>query len=377
LKVHEKDQLKCDFCGLEFGDKKQEYDQHLDKENGNCLKQPVECQFKTIGCNVSECMAEASNSCLTRGSMHEHLTNYLSFHLILLLNYNITRIIELKAKISECDQLIESIRQKESFEINMDHDDHDDEIGQTIEIKNAISEADELKLQMVKYEIDLFRNTLENLISDKSRLSRSEQDVRLENQTLNRSYAQLKQIVLDLHKNLALNQMSILALQERLTHLENFSYDGTLLWKIVNFSEHVKEAQSLGQARVNSPPFYSNRYGYKMRFQLFLTGSKALQFSMLFFLMRGEFDSLQAWPFQSHVSMTLMEQLVDSQAKHGITSILKQDLKSAAYKKPISDVNSGAELPSFGALDKILDKNAGYLKDNTLFLKAVVTQTKK
>jgi hypothetical protein len=58
-----------------------------------------------------------------------------------------------------------------------------------------------------------------------------------------------------LHKALALTQVSLLTLEERLINQEKLSYNGQLLWKITNVNERIQEAKSGRQTSFYSPPF--------------------------------------------------------------------------------------------------------------------------
>lgn len=82
------------------------------------------------------------------------------------------------------------------------------------------------------------------MLNDVTRLLKVIENSKLENRFLRESLKDVKQMAQDLHKTLAINQVSILALEERLINLEKISYDGTLLWRINNVSERIQEAKS-------------------------------------------------------------------------------------------------------------------------------------
>lgn len=108
---------------------------------------------------------------------------------------------------------------------------------------NSFDELDQ-KLQSSNSRIDMLQNYHQNLLNDMTRLQKVNENLKLENRILKEELKEVKQKAQDLHKTLAINQVSILALEERLINLEKISCDGTLLWRINNVSERIQEAKS-------------------------------------------------------------------------------------------------------------------------------------
>jgi len=48
-----KPKVKCQYCRLDFA-KESDLAAHVDITNGTCPKQPIDCIFKAIGCNINE-----------------------------------------------------------------------------------------------------------------------------------------------------------------------------------------------------------------------------------------------------------------------------------------------------------------------------------
>lgn len=65
---------KCQHCFLKFKNSK-EYEKHLNLESGNCLKQPIDCVFKSIGCHQNE---------LNRENISTHVFECHQYHLKLM-----------------------------------------------------------------------------------------------------------------------------------------------------------------------------------------------------------------------------------------------------------------------------------------------------
>ena len=93
----------------------------------------------------------------------------------------------------------------------------------------------------------------------------------------------------------------------RLDSLEQTSYDGTLVWRIPDFTRKKREAERGELQSVYSPVFYTARGGYRLRLRVYLHGDGAARgsyLSLFFVILRGEFDALLTWPFNSKVSHT-------------------------------------------------------------------------
>ena len=87
--------------------------------------------------------------------------------------------------------------------------------------------------------------------------------------------------------------------------METASFDGTLLWKIKDFSRRKRDADNGKTLSLYSQPFYTSRYGYKMCARVYLNGDgmgKGTHVSLFFVVMRGDYDALLPWPFSPKVS---------------------------------------------------------------------------
>ena len=57
--------------------------------------------------------------------------------------------------------------------------------------------------------------------------------------------------------------------------LEKTSYDGTMVWKITDYSRRKRDAESGKTLSFYSHPFYTSRHGYKMCARISLNGEGA------------------------------------------------------------------------------------------------------
>jgi hypothetical protein len=68
-----KPRVRCQFCEVDFA-KESDLASHLNITNGTCPKQPVECIFKAIGCNVSEFNCHATMSPVNTGDQQMEIS---------------------------------------------------------------------------------------------------------------------------------------------------------------------------------------------------------------------------------------------------------------------------------------------------------------
>ena len=158
----------------------------------------------------------------------------------------------------------------------------------------------------------------------------------------------------------------------RLSLIENCNYDGTMVWKIPQFSQRMADAQNGKYTSIFSLPFYTGRYGYKMCLRLYVLGDgigKNNYLSLFFVIMRGEFDNILPWPFSHKVTFRLINQA----GGRDITDIFQPDPMSSSFKKPKSDMNVASGCPRFVSHHDL--KNSGFIVDDTIFIKCVIDRT--
>ena len=88
---------------------------------------------------------------------------------------------------------------------------------------------------------------------------------------------------------------------------------------------------------------------------------------MLFlFLLKGDYDALQAWPFHQEITMMLLDQ---GNGDHMIYSF-NTDPQSLSFQRPQSDMNIASGSPQFMPLESL--NNRLYIKDDVMFIKVIV-----
>ena len=158
----------------------------------------------------------------------------------------------------------------------------------------------------------------------------------------------------------------------RLSSMENSNYDGTMVWKIPQFSQRREDARSGKYTSIFSLPFYSGRYGYKMCLRLYILGDgigKGTHMSLFFVVMKGEFDNILQWPFTHKVTFKLINQC----GGRDIVDIFQPDPMSTSFQKPKTDMNMASGCPRFVSSNELMQ--GGFIVDDTIFIKVKVDLT--
>lgn len=162
---------------------------------------------------------------------------------------------------------------------------------------------------------------------------------------------------------------------ERFKLLEGTSYNGKLIWKIVDYKIKKKEAIEGHTVSIFSQPFYTSHCGYRLCARAYLNGDgsgKGTHVSLYFVVMKGEFDSLLPWPFKQKVTLMLLDQ---SGKKSHIVETFKAVPNSNSFKRPEGEMNIASGFPRFVAHTVLENAKNVYIKDDTFFLKVVVDLT--
>ena len=155
----------------------------------------------------------------------------------------------------------------------------------------------------------------------------------------------------------------------RLSLMENRNFDGSMVWKIPQFSQHMVDARTGKYTSIFSSPFYSSRYGYKMCLRLYILGDgigKGTHMSLFFVVMKGEFDNILQWPFTHKVTFKLINQC----GSRDIMDIFQPDPLSSSFQKPKSDMNVASGCPRFVSMNELMQ--GGFIVDDTIFIKVKV-----
>ena len=181
--------------------------------------------------------------------------------------------------------------------------------------------------------------------------------------------AEVKMAVRKLEKTVRSPSADIEDRDFRLSLIENSNHDGSMIWKIPQFSQRKSDAQNGKYTSIFSLPYYSGRYGYKMCLRLYIMGDgigKGTHLSLFFVVMRGEFDNILQWPFTHKVTFKLINQA----GGRDIVDTFQPDPLSSSFRKPKSDMNIASGCPRFVSHTEL--ERGGFIVDDTIFIKCTV-----
>ncbi|XP_062340549.1 TNF receptor-associated factor 2 isoform X1 [Osmerus eperlanus] len=176
-----------------------------------------------------------------------------------------------------------------------------------------------------------------------------------------------------LERTLNTRELQLADSERILRELQHCTYDGVFVWKISDFAKRRQDATAGRMPAMFSPAFYSSKYGYKMCLRLYLNGDgtgRGTHLSLFFVVMRGKCDALLKWPFSQKVTLMLLDQ---NNREH-IIDAFRPDVSSTSFQRPVSEMNIASGCPLFCPLAKLTGKSS-YLRDDTIFIKAIVDLT--
>ncbi|KAM3874451.1 TNF receptor-associated factor 2 [Diretmus argenteus] len=179
--------------------------------------------------------------------------------------------------------------------------------------------------------------------------------------------------VRQLERTVTMRDLQLAETEQLLRELQFCTYDGIFVWRIAEFSRRRQDAVAGRTPAMFSPAFYSSKYGYKMCLRLYLNGDgtgRGTHLSLFFVVMRGKCDALLKWPFSQKVTLMLLDQ---NNREH-IIDAFRPDVSSTSFQRPISEMNIASGCPLFCPLAKLAGKSS-YLRDDTIFIKAIVDLT--
>ena len=184
---------------------------------------------------------------------------------------------------------------------------------------------------------------------------------------------QVEDKVLELERTLNVISVHHSELELQLQASLASTHNGAFLWRIPEVRRRIRDAKIGRVTSIYSPPFYTGRNGYKMCIRAYLNGDgsgEGTHLSIFFVLMKGEYDALLQWPFESKVSLILVDQ---DHMRHLVQSF-KPNPQSSSFQRPKTDMNVASGCPEFAELSTL--DNTSYVKDDQLYIKAIVDISK-
>nr|MDT0253634.1 hypothetical protein [Endozoicomonas sp.] len=181
-----------------------------------------------------------------------------------------------------------------------------------------------------------------------------------------------------------MNEHGILAdnLQTQIDALNDTTYDGSSVFTIEGVDKKTEDAKSGKAAFFDSPPFYTQRGGYKLCTRVYLNGAgegKGTDISVGIRIMKGKYDQSLSWPFARKVNFLLLDQ---ARKEHVVDGFKPGDacfrprgatFSTAAFRRPEpSDNNPDAVIPFFISWEELVLLPNRYLVNDTLWLKTIV-----
>ena len=182
-------------------------------------------------------------------------------------------------------------------------------------------------------------------------------------------FVQLEKKIEDIERQTAMMKVHVSELELQLQASLASTHNGSFLWRIPDIARRKRDALEERITSIYSPPFYTGRNGYKMCIRAYLNGDGIgykTHFSIFFVLMKGEYDPLLKWPFESKVSLILVDQ---NHRKH-IVQTFKPTAESSSFQRPRSDMNVASGCPQFAKLNVLDDES--YNKDDVLYIKCII-----
>uniref|UniRef100_A0A3P8ZQ82 TNF receptor-associated factor n=1 Tax=Esox lucius TaxID=8010 RepID=A0A3P8ZQ82_ESOLU len=179
--------------------------------------------------------------------------------------------------------------------------------------------------------------------------------------------------VRQLERTVGLKDLTVAEMEGRLREMSATTFDGVFVWRISDFTKKRQDAIAGRAPAMFSPAFYTSKYGYKMCLRIYLNGDgtgRGSHLSLFFVVMRGLSDALLKWPFNQKVTLMLLDQ---SNREH-IIDAFRPDITSSSFQRPVSEMNIASGCPLFCPLSKLDAKNS-YIRDDTIFIKAIVDLT--
>ena len=121
---------------------------------------------------------------------------------------------------------------------------------------------------------------------------------------------------------------------------------------------------------METTPFYSERYGYKLKVGMYPNGygsCKNSHLTVFIAAMKGEYDAILPWPFKKKVTLTLIDQQEDLIERQNVFGQIDPDKRPDNFLRPIHhEENPGWGIAGFISQEQLY--SWCYLVDDTLFL---------
>uniref|UniRef100_A0A8C6UY73 TNF receptor-associated factor n=1 Tax=Neogobius melanostomus TaxID=47308 RepID=A0A8C6UY73_9GOBI len=325
-----------------------------------CSKFRTPCRFHVVGCDMS----------VEKEKIHDHERAYAYEHLNLLLHY----IMGMKVSMEGLQPQGLEVAGHKLLELQQSLK---DSVGAALELQLHNEKTKVAELGRRCTELEVKSGTFENVVCVLNReverfattLEASNRQHKLDQDKIEALSNKVRQ----LERTVGLKDLTVAEMEGRLREMSATTFDGVFIWRISDFAKKRQDAIAGRAPAMFSPAFYTSKYGYKMCLRIYLNGDgtgRGSHLSLFFVVMRGLSDALLKWPFNQKVTLMLLDQ---SNREH-IIDAFRPDVTSSSFQRPVSEMNIASGCPLFCPLSKLDAKNS-YIRDDTIFIKAIVDLT--
>ncbi|CAH1262955.1 TNF receptor-associated factor 3-like [Branchiostoma lanceolatum] len=361
----------CELTGVT----REQVEKHLQDE---CPQSEASCRYNSYGCTFKGPRSHVSEH--ESLSMAEHLLMVTSILANLQLNLSESRR-ELQEVSNQRDVFRNTVTQQENVITSLKQK-SDKQDGKIASLQKMVANQTD---KLMKFEQDLgttakkeeVEGQKRDLVAVKETVKRTENRLtKLETGgsggggAFSGASGELETQLSAQDRQLGIHDVRLAEMDLRFQILETASFDGTLLWKIKDYTRRKHDAVTGRTLSLYSQPFYTSRNGYKMCARVYLNGDgmgKGTHMSLFFVIMRGDYDALLPWPFRQKVTLMLLDQ---DQGRRHLSDTFRPDPTSSSFKRPTSDMNIASGCPLF--VSQAVVEGSPYLKDDTIFIKVIV-----
>ena len=162
-----------------------------------------------------------------------------------------------------------------------------------------------------------------------------------------------------------------------MTKNESSIFRKRFVWKVSDFSNILSQAKASERERIESDPFYTENYGYKLKLRIYPNGAGAAKnnnLSAFFVVMKGEYDAILNWPFKKRVRFTLIDQQDEPRKRRNITKVIKKSDAKSDLERPTVE-NEGRGRRNFISHKTLYSRR--YLVEDTLFIQFEIGPAQK
>jgi len=156
---------------------------------------------------------------------------------------------------------------------------------------------------------------------------------------------------------------------------ETSDFPRVFVWKIINFSEILRQAKTREIQKIDSAPFYTESYDYKLKVRIYSNGcgsGKNTHLSVFTVVMKSEYDAILPWPFKRDVTYTLIDQQEDQVERRNVFEQLTVNKRPSVFsRRPLfREENPGWGYTTFISHGKLYSRR--FVVDDTLFLQVEI-----